>query len=335
MLITITNSLPEIAWRNFINQHPESNIFHTPEMFEVFSRAKGYQPELWAALMDEQIIVLFLPVKITLFDNLLKIFTTRAVLFGGILFTSNQFAAEALRHLLIAYLRNTRNGPLFTELRNSCNMQAIYPVLHEFGFIYEDHLNYLIDLAMPSDELFQTISKSGRKAISRSARRDVVAEELEDRALISEYYALLQQTFKRARIPLSDISLFEAVFDVLVPKGMAKMYLARVDHHNAAASLELPYKDNIFSWFSGYDTEYRSAYPNDYLVWKILQWGADHGYRLFDFGGAGRPEQPYGPRDFKAKFGGRLVNFGRHVYVHSPLRMQLGRIGYQLYRMVL
>jgi len=335
MSITISNSLPESEWQDFIDQQPESNIFHTPEMFRVFSRAKGYQPELWAALVDGRIAVLFLPVRITLVNNLLRIFTTRAVVFGGILFNAKQDVTEALRQLLTEYLSKTKNGPLFTELRNAYDIQAIRPVLNEFGFVFEDHLNYLIDLGMPLQELFRTISKNGRKAITRSMHRGVTVEEISDHACLSEYYSLLQHTFKRARITLSDISLFEAVYDILVPKGMAKMYLARVDKNIAAVSCELPYKDKIFSWFSGFDLEYRRAYPNDYLVWNILQWGSENGYRLFDFGGAGRPNQQYGPRDFKSKFGGKLVNYGRDVCVHSSLRMTLGRVGYQIYRMIL
>ncbi len=335
MAVVITNELPEGAWRRFVDQHPEGNIFHTPEMFQVFSRAKGYQPELWAALKDGQIRALLLPVRITLFDNLLRILTTRAVVYGSILCTPDSQGMEALRQLLPAYVHEARGGPLFTELRNRYDLQSVRAVLRKQGFVYEDHLNYLIDLSMSPDRLFHMISKSGRKAINRSIRAGVVAEEIQDAALIPEYYALLQNTFKRARVPLADISLFEAVREVLVPKGMAKMFLARVDNRHVAASLELPYKKVIFSWFSGYDPRFRSTYSNDYLVWNILQWGARNSYRHFDFGGAGRPDQSYGPRDFKAKFGGQLVNYGRNTYIHSPLRLRLSSIGYQLYRRIL
>jgi hypothetical protein len=50
MSITIVHTLPEEEWRRFVEEHPAGNIFHTPEMFQVFSRAKGHQPELWAAI---------------------------------------------------------------------------------------------------------------------------------------------------------------------------------------------------------------------------------------------------------------------------------------------
>jgi len=37
-------------------------------------------------------------------------------------------------------------------------------------------------------------------------------------------------------------------------------------------------------------------------------------------------------RTFKSKFGGTLVNYGRNVYIHSPLLMNISKIGYQLTR---
>ena len=52
----------------------------------------------------------------------------------------------------------------------------------------------------------------------------------------------------------------------------------------------------------------------------------------FDFGGAGRPDERYGVREFKAKFGGQQVNYGRFVCVHHPFTLRLTRIGYEIVR---
>jgi lipid II:glycine glycyltransferase (peptidoglycan interpeptide bridge formation enzyme) len=160
----------------------------------------------------------------------------------------------------------------------------------------------------------------------------VEIQEIQDPNLLSVWYNLLWQTYLRSGVPLADISLFEAVFDILVPKGMAKFLLAKTENHYAAASLELPYKDVIYSWYAGFDWEYRRFSPNDVLVWHILKWGARNGYRYYDFGGAGQPNEDYGVRDFKAKYGGELVSFGRHVCVHSSLMFMFSKLGYQAYR---
>ncbi len=41
MSVTIVRSLPEDEWRRAVADHPAGNIFHTPEMFEVFRRTRG------------------------------------------------------------------------------------------------------------------------------------------------------------------------------------------------------------------------------------------------------------------------------------------------------
>lgn len=328
----VVRNLPEDEWRHFVEENPAGNVFHTPEMFQVFSRTKGHRPELWAATKNRRILALLLPVKITLMNGLLRHFTTRSVVYGSVLCVPNREGKEALSRLLQSYMHEVDGRPLFTELRNLSNLEAIQPILREQGFVYEDHLNYLINLKKPTEEILRNISKSGRRAIRKSMQSGVTPEEVQDHSLIPIYYDLLRQTYARAKVPLADISLFEAVFSILVPKGMAKMFLARVDDRFVAASMEVPYKDVIFSWFSGYDQTFRKVYTNDRLVWHILEWGANNGYSWFDFGGAGRPGETYGPRDFKAKFGGKLVNFGRNTCMHSPLTFALSRMAYQLYR---
>ena len=68
------------------------------------------------------------------------------------------------------------------------------------------------------------------------------------------------------------------------------------------------------------------------MIWEILQWGRERGFHWFDFGGAGKPDEDYGPRVFKSRWGGTLVNYGRNTYIHAPIRFKLSRAGYQIAR---
>jgi hypothetical protein len=52
---------------------------------------------------------------------------------------------------------------------------------------------------------------------------------------------------------------------------------------------------------------------------------------VYDFGGADKPNEKYGVRDFKAKFRGNLVCYGRNTCVHTPLVLHLSKIGCRLY----
>ncbi|MFW6116105.1 MAG: lipid II:glycine glycyltransferase FemX [bacterium] len=332
----IVRSLDETAWRQFVDNHPLGNVFHTPEMFEVFARTRGHQPLLWATVDKEgEVLALLLPVQITLFDGPVQFFTTRAIVYGSVLYEDSPKGKEALETLLRSYGRETE-GVLFTELRNLADLSQIQPMLQACGFQYEEQLNYLIGLDLPSEEVLQNMKRHTRKNIRRGLRRgDVVVREIERREEVSLCYDMLARSYAHARVPLADQSLFEAAFDVLYPKGMVKFLLAWVDDECAASSAELIYKDMIFGWYSGVDRSFSSYVPNELLMWHILEWGSQNGLRVYDFGGAGKSNEEYGVRDFKAKFGGELVSFGRNAYTHSPVRLAVSKVGYECYRTLL
>jgi serine/alanine adding enzyme len=334
MNLSIENSIGEEIWCEFLERHPQGNIFHTPEMYRVFEQAKGYKPRCWAAI-DEfgKILAIFTPVQITLVNGVLHRLTTRNIAYGGCLCAPGLAGEEALATLLDRYNQEEGQKGLFTELRNLSNTNVIQPVLERCGFIYEDHLDYLIDLDCSSEQVLQNIGARTRKHIRQALKRgSVVVEEIIDRSQIAVWYELVRKTYLAARVPLAGRTLFEAAFDILQSKGMIKFWLARIGEVFVAASVELLYKDIIYGWYGGVDRAYAKEMPGEVLMWRILEWGATHGYKVYDFGGAGKPGEEYGVRDFKAKFGGQLVCFGRNKKIHSPGLLRWSERGYQIYR---
>jgi CelD/BcsL family acetyltransferase involved in cellulose biosynthesis len=330
----IVRQLDEHRWREFVACQPQGNVFHTPEMFQVFRRAEGFAPALWAAESgDGRILALLLPVEITLLGNLFRHVSTRSVAYGSVLCADDAEGMDGLDLLLKTYVRESRGVSLFTELRNLSDMDPYHATLNRNGFLLEDHLNFLINLDRSPDELLQNIGHRTRKVIRRGLRSASVAmEDVRSLEGIAECYGILARTFEAAHVPLAPFALFEAAHDLLLPQGMVKFTLARIDGAPVATSVELLYKKTVFGWYGGVERSYCGYAPNEMLTWHILEWGAKNGYAVYDFGGAGRPDEKYGVRDFKAKFGGTLVNFGRHTCVHAPCLLRLSRIGYSLVR---
>jgi len=337
MKFEIVQSLKETSWRCFLEQQADANIFHSPEFFEVFSRVKGHEPQLWAAVKNEQVFALLTPVHVTLMDGALsKKLTTRSIAYGSILYDHSSEGHTALEQLLQTYASQNKQSALFTEFRNLADLEGVQPILKRCGFVYEDHLNYLIDLNRPPEEVMQSIGQRTRKQIRRGLRQgNVTISEVTDKAQLTEWYLLLQKTYSAAQVPLGDISLFEAAFDVLYPKSMIKLLIATVAEEMIACSAELLFKHIIYGWYSGVDRAFSSYIPNELLMWHLLEWGANHEqYQVYDFGGAGKPDEEYGVRDFKAKFCGKLVNFGRNTYVHQPGLLKISKFGYEIYRKI-
>jgi len=330
----IVNALPESTWKSYVRNHPHGNIFHTPEMFQVFSQTKGHSPELWAALdRESQPLALFMPVRVSIVGGLLMRMTTRAVSYGSVLCNADNRGREALAVLLEAYKRKIRRRVLFTELRNVSDLRPLQPVLDKAGFAFQEHINFLVDLNCSKSELMDRLGRRTRKHIRSALKnRRVVIEEVGHKNDVKTCFLLLNKSYRHAGVYLADQSLFETAFKVLHSKGMVRFLLARVDGRPVATSIELLYKDTITGWYGGIDREFSRYNPNELLTWHIFAWGIDNQYRQYDFGGAGDPAEEYGVRDFKAKFKGERVRFGRNVCVHTPGLLLLSKLGYRVYQ---
>ena len=46
--------------------------------------------------------------------------------------------------------------------------------------------------------------------------------------------------------------------------------------------------------------------------------------------GAGKPDDSYGVREFKAKFGGQLVEHGRFQNIINPFLYEVGKLGVKI-----
>lgn len=330
----IVRELETGAWRAFVAGNPCGNIFHTPEMVQVFDRAEGYQPDVWAAVGDDgEILALFLPVHNTVLDRpFLRQLTTRTVLYGSVLCAPTDAGRAALDGLLRAYNRQMGSRVLFTELRNLADMNGVQPVLAKNGFVYEGHLNFLIDLTQPKEALWKAIRSNAQRNVRKARKSGVELTEVVDVAGVAAAVAILQQVYKRIQVPLPDASLFQAAFEILYPREMMRIVLAQVEGETIGALSLLIHNGVMLYWYTGTLREFSSHRANDLLVWHALELGHALGCHTFDFGGGGKPDEEYGVRDFKAKFGGELVNYGRNVRVHAPLRLRASEAGYRLLR---
>lgn len=329
----IDHTLPQDVWRDFVRDQPAGNIFHTPEMYQVFQMTEKHQPQLWAATSpDGNPLALFIPVEISLSKSLFTSFVTRRVAYGSVLYVPGPEGTDALDYLLRAFRQVPSRRALFTELRNISDLEEVQPILQRQGFAFEPHLDYIVDLQKSEDEQKKSMYHDVLKNVKRARRMGVIIEEVDARDQIDSAYVVLKKVYKRVQVPLAPVSLFKAAFDVLYPRNMIKILTARVGGQIVGTAVRLLYKDTIFAWYAGALRDFSSFKAHDFLNWSVMDWGRENGFHYFDFGGAGKPDQSYGPRNYKAKFGGHLVNYGRNTIVHAPLRFRLSRLGYTLLR---
>lgn len=330
--IQIVDSLPKDRWMQFIEEHPVGNIFHTPFMQDVFRGTKNYEPFLFATIDkgSKKIESLLVATRVDILCGGLRRFSSRMISYGGIINCGD--GNEGLVKLFEFYDRSIKSSTLFTEIRNMHSSQQFKEDMISCGYQYQDYLNYLVDLRRDASTIFRSFSKGRKSDIKSLEKKGFYAKEVIDMKELESVYEILEQTYSRVKIPLADISLFESAMRHLFDKGMVKFFLAKCGDRNAGALVALIFRGVIFTWYYGTDEEFRRLSPVSLLIWHLIKWGAEKRYDHLDFGGAGRPDEEYGVRDFKARFGGQLVNYGRYVKIHRPVVSKLARVGYEVYR---
>jgi len=330
-MIKIISDPDTQIWEQFVNDHPQGNIFQTPDISTVYKETKNYTPVTLAAVDTDtnDMMALLNAVIIKEFNGFFERLTARSIIIGGPLFIDSDKGKIAVKKMMKYYDAMFGRLVIYTEVRN---MWDIKEQIAFSGYEYEDHLNYLIDLTSGEKEIWKNLSKARKYGIKKSKKMGVEIYEMNTIDELPVLYNLLIDTYKKARHPLADISLFNSLFSVLVPKNRAKIFFAKCEENYIGAIILLMYENKLYDWYSCSKTEYSNYYPNDRLVWHSLDWGSANHYSVFDFMGAGKPLENYGVREFKKQFGGTLVNFGRLKKIHSPITMWAIQKGFPLYR---
>ena len=318
-------------WEEFVFNHPSGNIFHTPFYNNIFEGEKKITPFILCIKdEDNRIIGLLQAVIYKEYHGLLGSFTSRSIVMGGPIVLN-----ETARDLLIrSYNKLIRPKAIYTQLRNLYDQNPFKKLYLNYGYEYEDHLNILIDLTESEDYLWKNVHPKGRNKIRRATREGTSFKILTNVNELPETYSILIDVYKRAKLPLLPYQIFKRAFTCSgVHVGM-KVFCAVNMDKIIGTLYALYYRNIIFDWYAGGYLDYYKFYPNDLLLWEIFLWGKKNGFKIFDFGCAGKPGIHYGVRDYKMKFGGSVVNYGRFIKIHKQYLYNLGKAGLKVWKFI-
>ena len=316
---------------NFVRQHPNSNFFQSRFAFDTFKQTKYYEPLLILAIKNDAIIGSVIGTIIREGNGLKGLVSRRCIVWGGPLVKNNDIVVY--KALVEKLSKVVSNRTIYTQFRNlSLLSKPEVNCFKQLNFNYYAHLDILHDLTIPIEKQWMKIHNGRRKNIKRAINRGLIFREINNKTGVDQSYELIKQTYRRIKLPLADKSFFDVFFTKLVDKGILKIFAAYSEDVIVSARLVLCYNSTIYDWYSGTNDNYLDKYPNDFMPWKIMEWGTKNGFKKFTFGGAGKPDKPYGVRDYKLKYGGKLVEYGRFEKTNNKLLFAVGKIGLELYK---
>ena len=219
-------------------------------------------------------------------------------------------------------------NPIYIETRNFNDYSPWKSVFEANGFAYQPHLNFHIDTT--SVELVEgRLGKNRKRDIKTSIRDGATIIENPTIEHVRSYYQLLKQLYTtKIKTPLFSLHFFEQLY--AQPGGRFILVELNGEIIGGTVCVELPGKC-LYEWFvCGRDGEWKSIFPSSLATYAGIRYAAEHGCSRFDMMGAGKPDEAYGVRDFKARFGGEQVEHGRFLCVRKPLLYAIGKLGVKI-----
>lgn len=256
-----------------------------------------------------------------------QFFSRRAIVNGGPMLADDITETE-LSSLLNECKNNLKNKAIFIETRNFEDYSQYKTSFSKLGWQYEPHYNFHIDTTSP-EIVDSNLGKSRKRDIRTSLRDGAEFGEAKNIQEVSYLYAILKHLYStKVKTPLFPFEFFEKLY--YTPWG--KIFVVRYEGRVVGGTVCVRGEDTVYEWFAcGDDNISKSIFPSTLATYAGIKYAAENGFSRFDMMGAGAPgDGGYGVRDFKAKFGGDLVEYGRFKCVLSPVLYRIGEIGVKI-----
>ena len=222
---------------------------------------------------------------------------------------------------------------IYIETRNFNDYSQWKSAFEAAGFSYKPHLNFHVD----TQDFENRLSDNRKRQVRRVVTGDglpvtgdglrVMDDGIEERDVL-EWYGVLAELYRtKVKTPLFPPEFFLEAFR----QGVGRFLLVKKGGHVIGGSMVVADGKCVYEWFEcGLNSAYKEFHPSVLATYSGIVYARTLGCERYDMMGAGEPGVPYGVRDFKAEFGGRLVEHGRFLCVCKPLLYRLGSLGVKI-----
>ena len=321
------NEINKQQWQLLVEQSATATWFQTPEAYEFYTSLPAEMQPFTLGVENQGELRAVCVGYITQEPNAIKQYLTcRAIVVGGPVIANDATDDEVAT--LLKAIRRLGDKAIYVETRNFNNYSRWKSVFEANGFAYQPHLNFHVDTTSV-DIVESRLGKNRKRDIKTSLRDGATIVEQPTIEQVRTYYELLKQLYTtKIKTPLFSLQFFEQLYQH--PNGRFILVEKEGEIIGGTVCVELPGKC-LYEWFvCGRDGEWKSIFPSSLATYAGIRYAAEHGCSRFDMMGAGKPDEAYGVRDFKARFGGEQVEYGRFLCVRKPLLYEIGKLGVKI-----
>lgn len=149
--------------------------------------------------------------------------------------------------------------------------------------------------------VWQGLKDSRCRQIEQAADGSLTYEVADSIADLRDYYRLHLQSMRGHGTPPHSFEFFRVLWDRLHDEGHLRVGLVRRDGEPINGMLDLALGSTVYQWGVVNDYEHRGLNGGSLALWKSLEWAAERGYDVYEFG---RTREGSGVYTFKKSFGG-------------------------------
>lgn len=300
-------------WSELVRTSETGTWFQSPEAYDFFaSMPELMEPFVYGVERAGKLCAVCVGYVTKEPNPIKQFFTRRAIIIGGVAVAANGAKEDVV--ILLNYVRKElKPKSIYIETRNFNDFSPWKEAFEAAGFVYKPHLNFHVDPAT------NNLSDNRKRQLKKS---DAVVNEGVSELEIREWYKVLSELYRtKVKTPLWPIDFFLEAYRQCI----AKFLLVKHEGRIIGGSMVVADERTVYEWFEcGLNAECKDQYPSVMATWGGIQLAHQSGCTRYDMMGAGEPGVPYGVRDFKAEFGGQMVEHGRFLCVCKPMLYRLG-----------
>ena len=324
-IIDDINRIPTNQWEDLLRLSRTRSFFQTRECYDLYAANPDFMKSFCYAVEDDRKLKGVIVGYIQRDGGRIKQYLSRRAIINSGPLLANDISDDALTILLTECLKQLQGKAIYVEFRNFEDYSQYKDVFKQCRFDYKPHLNFHIDTSS-EDVVNQNLGRSRKRDIRTSFRDGAEIVDNPTIEEVREFYAILRNLYKnKVKTPLYPLSFFEYLHQQSYSKFLLVKYNEKIIGGTICVCLP---GYAVYEWFAcGEDGIYKNIYPSTIATYAGIHYAAQNNYKHLDMMGAGKPNDDYGVRDFKAKFGGQLVEHGRFFHVQSPLLYSIGKLG--------
>jgi serine/alanine adding enzyme len=329
MLLFRNENISQANWATLLAISPYRSPFQTPIFYELCKGIHGISVEAFALEEDNQIKALCV-VTVQKEHGIYGYFSRRAIIYGGpILWNIDD---NALEFFLSCLSNEFKRKSIYLEIRNLNNYDSFKNVFLRNGFEYMPYQNFTVDCS-DKEKLFNKLGNNRKRQINKALKSGILIKEAETLKEVNGFYYILKNLYdQKIKKPLLPKEFFEAIFNKCFGKYFLVMYKDKIIGGILCPILE---GKCIYEFYvCGLDEEYKEQFPSTMATWTAMEYANRNNIPVFDFMGAGRNDKDYGVREYKSRFGGELVEYGRFIKINNQILYKIGVLALSLMRIM-